>query len=85
MKTILQAFIKFYQFFLSPFMGNQCRFTPTCSHYASKAIDKHGALKGAYLGFTRICNCHSFSKRPFEDNVPKRFAWRDALHYKDED
>jgi hypothetical protein len=50
--------IKLYQWILSPYIGNQCRFMPTCSHYAIEAYTKHGVLKGTYLTVTRIARCH---------------------------
>lgn len=50
--------IRFYQLTLSQFIGQQCRFAPTCSHYTAEAIMVHGAIKGAYLGIKRISKCH---------------------------
>lgn len=58
MKRILIACIKMYQIALSPFFGQQCRFNPTCSHYAIEAIQKHGALSGMVLAVKRISRCH---------------------------
>jgi hypothetical protein len=43
---------------LSPFFGQQCRFYPTCSHYAVEAIQKHGALRGSYYTVRRLLRCH---------------------------
>jgi len=57
-QRLLIALIRIYQLALSPFIGNQCRFTPTCSHYASEAVAKHGALKGSWLAIRRIARCH---------------------------
>ena len=58
MKKLLIAFIKMYQIALSPFFGQQCRFNPTCSHYAIEAIQKHGALIGMVLTVKRLSRCH---------------------------
>ena len=55
---ILLGLIKLYQVFLSPFLGQQCRFYPTCSRYATEAILKHGAVKGTYLTLHRLLRCH---------------------------
>tara|TARA_B110000003_G_scaffold102358_1_gene104572 strand:- start:125 stop:346 length:222 start_codon:yes stop_codon:yes gene_type:complete len=50
--------IKFYQILISPLLGPNCRFTPTCSQYTIEAIQKYGPLKGGWLGFKRILRCH---------------------------
>ena len=57
-KKILIAPIRFYRYFLSPWIGRSCRFTPTCSEYMIEAIESHGAAKGLYLGTHRICRCN---------------------------
>lgn len=57
-QRLLIALIRVYQIALSPFIGNQCRFTPTCSHYASEAVARHGAVKGGWLALRRIARCH---------------------------
>jgi len=69
MQKILQALIRAYQLLLSPFLGNQCRFTPSCSQYASEAIGRHGALKGSWLAIRRILRCHPFCAGGY-DPVP---------------
>lgn len=57
-KTLLIAPIRFYRYFLSPWFGRSCRFTPTCSAYTIEALETHGALKGLWLGTKRIGRCH---------------------------
>ncbi|MBV9988470.1 MAG: membrane protein insertion efficiency factor YidD [Chitinophagaceae bacterium] len=49
--------IKIYQYIISPVIGPKCRFTPTCSHYATEALQKHGLLKGGWLTVKRISRC----------------------------
>lgn len=49
--------IRLYQITLSPYMGRQCRYTPTCSNYALEALQKHGLLRGSWLAFRRILRC----------------------------
>ena len=50
--------IRIYQYVISPWMGaSKCRFTPSCSHYTSEAIEKHGPIKGIYLGVKRLSKC----------------------------
>jgi putative membrane protein insertion efficiency factor len=60
-KAILIAPIRFYRFFLSPWLGRQCRFTPTCSAYAIEAIETHGARRGLWLAVCRIGRCHPWT------------------------
>ena len=60
---------KIYQIFLSPFLGKNCRFNPTCSVYASQAIVKYGVLKGSYLSIKRLIKCHPFSKSDYYDPI----------------
>ena len=69
MKRLLLATIRAYQYLLSPWVGNQCRFYPTCSHYAAEAIERHGALKGGWLAVKRISKCHPWHPGGF-DAVP---------------
>lgn len=52
--------IRLYQKILSPVLGAQCRYTPTCSQYAVEALQKYGALKGSWLAFKRILSCNPF-------------------------
>jgi len=61
-KLVLKGVIRGYQLFLSPLLGSNCRYYPTCSHYTYEAIDKHGALKGSWLGLKRISRCHPWHK-----------------------
>ena len=49
--------IRLYQITLSPYMGRQCRYTPTCSNYALEALQKHGLLRGSWLALKRILRC----------------------------
>lgn len=70
MKRVLKGLIKFYTLILSPWIGNDCRFSPTCSAYTYEAIDKHGSIKGTWLGIKRLCKCHPYSKCDHFDPVP---------------
>jgi putative membrane protein insertion efficiency factor len=55
---ILIAGVRFYRFFVSPWLGAECRFYPSCSAYALGALKRHGALKGVSLAVRRFCRCH---------------------------
>ena len=69
MKKIIIYLIKFYQITLSPLLGSNCRFQPTCSQYMIEAINLHGVLKGLILGFKRISKCHPLGSKGY-DPVP---------------
>jgi len=58
MRKILILLIRAYSYLLSPFLGHHCRYTPTCSRYASEAIEIHGALRGSWLALKRLATCH---------------------------
>ena len=55
---ILVKFIEGYKFFLSPLLGNSCRYLPTCSDYSIEALKTHGLLKGSFMSLKRILSCH---------------------------
>ncbi len=55
---VLLGCIRWYQLAVSPGLGAQCRFEPTCSRYAAEAIARHGALRGTWLGTKRLLRCH---------------------------
>ena len=56
----LIGLVRVYQWTLSPIIGRQCRFYPTCSVYFIESVRKHGAIRGAWRGVLRICRCHPF-------------------------
>ena len=58
----LISLINFYKYLISPLLGNNCRFLPTCSEYTKEAIIKFGLIKGTSLGFKRIIKCHPWGK-----------------------
>ncbi len=55
---LLIGLVKGYRLLLSPWLGQSCRFTPTCSAYALQALQDHGAAAGTYLAAARIGRCH---------------------------
>ena len=68
-KSLLLGAIWLYQKVLSPWIGNQCRFYPTCSEYARQAVVAHGSLRGSALAAKRLCKCHPWHPGGF-DYVP---------------
>lgn len=55
--TLLMLLVRGYRFFLSPWLGNACRFEPTCSAYSLQALERHGAAAGTYLTLHRLVRC----------------------------
>ncbi len=57
-KKLLKKLIRGYQLFISPLLPARCRYYPTCSNYGLQAVEWHGAGRGGWLAFKRICRCH---------------------------
>jgi uncharacterized protein len=73
MRFLLIAIIRFYKTFISPVLGNNCRFYPSCSTYSIEAFELHGVLKGLYLTARRLLKCHPFHEGGI-DPVPEKFG-----------
>jgi uncharacterized protein len=58
--ALLIGAARVYQWTLSPIIGRQCRFEPTCSNYFIQSVEKYGAIRGAWRGIRRIARCHPF-------------------------
>lgn len=71
MKRLLISFIKIYSYLVSPLLGKNCRFYPTCSAYMQESIEKHGVLKGLWFGTKRLVKCHPYHKGDMIDPVPE--------------
>ena len=69
MQSFLLALIRAYRYLLSPLLGQNCRFTPSCSSYAMQAIELYGPWRGTWLAMKRILRCHPFC-RGGHDPVP---------------
>lgn len=66
MKKIFIYLIEKYQKYISPILGKNCKYYPSCSEYTKQAIEKYGALKGSFLGIWRILRCNPFSKGGYD-------------------
>lgn len=78
----LRGLIGFYRLAISPLLGTNCRYLPTCSAYAEEAIRRHGALRGSVLAFRRIARCHPFGGSGLDPvpPVPTREARHPCRH-----
>lgn len=76
---LLQKLVRLYQLTLSPWVGRECRFIPTCSNYSIEALERHGAIRGSYMTVCRLLRCHPLGGRGY-DPVPERFRWKCWCH-----
>lgn len=71
MKPILLKSIRGYKRFLSPLLPSACRFQPTCSVYASQAIEAYGAGRGTWMSLRRLMRCHPLNPGGYDPVPPK--------------
>jgi uncharacterized protein len=67
---LLRVLVRGYQLLLSPYLGGQCRYLPTCSAYAIEALETHSAARGSWLALRRIARCHPLGGSGY-DPVPE--------------
>jgi len=79
MKRILLALIAVYRYAISPYLGDNCRFYPSCACYAEEAIQKHGVLKGSWLSLKRVSRCHPFHPGGYDPVPPVEKNTSDSL------
>ena len=60
MREAVIAVLRLYKRWISPLLPSACRFHPTCSDYMCQAVEKHGVLRGVWLGIRRLSRCHPF-------------------------
>ena len=78
-RRLMVLCIRGYQKFISPYLGDNCRFYPTCSQYAIEALEVHGVIKGSILAAWRILRCNPLGKPGF-DPVPPKGKWKPDPH-----
>tara|TARA_X000001036_G_scaffold298715_1_gene277795 strand:+ start:571 stop:783 length:213 start_codon:yes stop_codon:yes gene_type:complete len=66
LKYLFLKLISFYKAFLSPYLGGNCKYEPSCSNYSHEAISKHGAFKGGTLTILRLVKCNPFSRGGYD-------------------
>jgi putative membrane protein insertion efficiency factor len=71
LRALLLGLIRLYQLTLSPWLGRQCRYEPTCSRYAAEALERHGIRRGLWLAAKRLGRCHPWGRSGY-DPVPAR-------------
>lgn len=79
MQRILILFVRAYRTLLSPILGNNCRFYPSCSSYAETALKSHGAFAGSWLAIKRILRCHPWHPGGV-DEVPEHSRHKCQTH-----
>lgn len=60
MRELVIGLLRFYKRWISPFLPSACRFHPTCSLYMLGAVEKHGTVRGVWMGLKRLSKCHPF-------------------------
>lgn len=78
-RTVLIGLIHVYRLTLSGSLGGQCRFSPTCSHYAEDAVREHGAIRGSLMAAWRIARCGPFTDGGYDPVRPGRRHSYDAV------
>jgi putative membrane protein insertion efficiency factor len=76
-RRALIALVRGYRFALKPWLGNACRFEPSCSAYALQALERHGALAGSALSAGRLLRCHPWCQGgldPIPERAPRLFT-----------
>jgi len=85
MKAILIGAVRVYRLLLSPWLGNACRFEPSCSAYAIQALQHHGAAAGSYLTLRRVARCGPWCTGgcdPVPEHAPRLFGSLSGAHPK---
>lgn len=68
-KFVALQVLRGYKWAISPLFPPACRFVPTCSEYAMEAVERHGVLRGGWMGLTRLLRCHPFARGGYDPVV----------------
>ena len=71
LQAALVWLMKGYRYTISPWLGRNCRFEPSCSEYAIEALQSHGSFKGGWLSIRRVCSCHPWHAGGYDPVPPK--------------
>ena len=71
-ESCVMGALRAYKLTLSPLIGRQCRFLPTCSEYAAQALIGHGPVRGSWLAAKRLCRCHPWGGAGYDPPPPPR-------------
>jgi uncharacterized protein len=71
-ESCVRGALRAYKLTLSPLIGRQCRFLPTCSEYAADVLIGHGPWRGSYLAARRLCRCHPWGGSGYDPAPPPR-------------
>lgn len=77
MRFLITLLLRFYRYWVSPWLGSRCRFEPSCSSYAIEALDKHGLGHALWLTVKRLARCHPWHEGGY-DPVPEVSLLRGA-------
>ncbi|MBX2886129.1 MAG: membrane protein insertion efficiency factor YidD [Granulosicoccus sp.] len=79
MRWLIVKLIHGYKWLISPLIGQNCRFHPSCANYCAGAVESHGVIKGLFLGIKRVFKCQPWHGGGY-DPVPAKFRWFGNAH-----